>query len=93
MSCYTIDTEGDDEQEVKFEQLLCKIKKFYGLWKPIGMELGVDVSAIERDYKGDLNRVQAVINQWLHSDKPSLKYKELLKVCRSGRVSSAVRGT
>ena len=48
---------------------------------------------IERDYKGDSNRLQAVIKQWPHSDNPSLKYKELLKACRSERVSSAVGGT
>ena len=48
---------------------------------------------IERDYKGDSNRLQAVIKQWPHSDNPSLKYKELLKACNSGRVFRAIRGT
>ena len=95
--CPATGTEEDDEQnkkdEEKFERLLGQIKKFYGLWKPIGTELGIDVTAIERDYKGDSNRLQAVINQWPHSDKPSLKYKELLKACRSGGVSSAMGGT
>ena len=48
---------------------------------------------IERDYKGDSNCLQAVIKQLPHSDNPSLKYKELLKACRSGRVFSAIGGT
>ena len=93
--CSATDSEEDDDKEVeeKFEQLLGQIKKFYGLWKPIGTELGVDVTTIERDYKGDSNCLQAVINQWPHSDKPSQKYKGLLKVCQSRRVYIAMRGT
>ena len=101
MFCHAVGTEREDEQnneeegyhEEEFERLLGEIKEYYGLWKPIGIELGVDVTAIERDYKGDSNRLQAVINQWPHSDKPSLKYKKLLKVCQSGGVFSAIRGT
>ena len=98
--CPAVDTEGDDErnknseEEEKFEQLLSQIKQYYGLWKPIGIELGIDVTDIERDYKGNSNRLQAVIlKQWPHSDNPSLKYKELLKACQSGRVFSAIGGT
>ena len=92
--CPATDTEEeDDEEEENFEELLGEIKKIYGLWKPIGTGLGVDVTAIERDYKGESNRLQAVINQWPHSDKPSQKYRELLAACQSGSVSSAVRGT
>ena len=101
MFCHAVGTEREDEQnneeegyhEEEFERLLGEIKEYYGLWKPIGTELGVDVTAIERDYKGDSNCLQAVINQWPHSDKPSLKYKKLLKVCQSGGVFSAIRGT
>ena len=51
------------------------------------------MTEIERDYKGDSNRLQAVIKRWPHSDNPSLKYKEVLKACQSGRVFSAIRGT
>lgn len=81
------------EEDIK--QLLNEITRYYGLWKPIGLELGIDVnviSNIERDYKGDSNRLQALIKKWPHSDNSSIAFKTLLKACESERVSSALEG-
>ena len=102
----SLDAEGDaherahkpeekqcSEQDV--ERALNQLKKYYGLWKPIGIELGIDVGVINdigRDQKGDSNCLQALIKQLPNSDNPTLTCKRLLKVLQSERVKSAVGG-
>ena len=87
--------EEDDYSEENCKQLLKDITEYYGLWKHIGLELGVDadvITDIERDYKGDSNRLHAMIKQWPHSDNPSLTYRTLKKAYESGRVFIAIMG-
>ena len=52
------------------------------------------ISDIERDYKGDSNRLQAMIKRWPHSDNPSssLKFKALWNACQSRRVIFSIIG-
>ena len=106
--CITsLDTEGDGHEsaeeytgEVEYseedvEQALNQLKQYYGLWKPIGIELGIDVGVISdigRDHKGEFSCLQAMIKQYPHSDNPTLTYKALLQALRSERVNSATRG-
>ena len=105
--CITsLDTEGDghksahgpEEEYSKedVEEALNLLKQYYGLWKPIGIELGIDVGVISdigRDHKGEFNRLQALIKQYPHSDNPTLTFKALLQASQSECIESAARGT
>ena len=51
------------------------------------------ISDIERDHKGDLNRLRALIKHHPHSDNPTLTLKALLQASQSERVQSATGGT
>ena len=109
--CITyLDTEGDGHEsthrpekyseeysEEDVERVLNNLNKhYYGLWKPIGIELGIDmgvISDIGRDHKGEFNCLQALIKQYPHSDNPTLTFKAIVQACGSKRVESAGRGT
>ena len=63
----------------------------YRVWKVIGIELGIDVdilSAIEKDYANDQNRLLAMID----SANPAPTHETMAKVLQSANINKAIAG-
>ena len=83
--------EGED-----LDEILQRIQDYHGLWKVIGVELGIEMDVlnlIEMAYRHDIDCLHALIIQWPHGDNSSLTYQALVKAFQSERVSDAKAGT
>ena len=90
--------EAKESEEYKGEDLdkiLQRIQDYHGLWKVVGVELGIEMDAldtIERNYPRDIDCLHTLIAQWPHGDNSSLTYQALVKAFESEHVSDAKAG-
>ena len=90
--------EAEEDEEHKgeeLEEILHRIQDYHGLWKFIGIELGIDIdvlNTIEKDYRQDIDCLHALIIRLPHGDDSSLTCKALVEAFQSERVSDAKAG-
>ena len=87
--------EGEECKGEDLDELLLTIRDYHGLWKVIGVELGIGMdvlNTIEKDYRQDIDRLHALIIRWPHGDNSSLTYQALIKAFESEHASEAKAG-
>ena len=79
----------------ELNEILNLIKNYYGSWRSIGLELGIDsaaLDAIEKNYVNDHRRLIAMIDLWHSSVDLKPSHEAMVKVLQSEKVTMTAAG-